>query len=179
MAEGNVIRTDPVEGSEVDAGTSVILYVSLGPEEKLIDMPNVTGIQLETARTLLQQSGLKVNKVNTDPSSDRPAGTVIQQDPAAGTPVSYTHLDVYKRQHKINLIAEGAQRLGLDCIKSALGDASRFREEDVYKRQHQNCRCGGFSSRDPGAGQNQEDRRGRYDRPPCEKPGYPTVCRKS
>ena len=44
VAEGNVIRTDPVEGSEVDAGTSVILYVSLGPEEKLIDMPNVTGI---------------------------------------------------------------------------------------------------------------------------------------
>ena len=88
VAEGNVIRTDPVEGSEVDAGTSVILYVSLGPEEKLIDMPNVTGIQLETARTLLQQSGLKVNKVNTDPSSDRPAGTVIQQDPAAGTQIA-------------------------------------------------------------------------------------------
>ena len=51
-------------------------------------MPNVTGIQLETARTLLQQSGLKVNKVNTDPSSDRPAGTVIQQDPAAGTQIA-------------------------------------------------------------------------------------------
>ncbi len=35
--------------------------------------------------------------------------------------------DIHK--HKINLIAEGAQRLGLDCIKSALGDASRFRED--------------------------------------------------
>ncbi|MBC8570910.1 Stk1 family PASTA domain-containing Ser/Thr kinase [Zongyangia hominis] len=87
VAAGEVIRTDPVEGTEVGAGTSVILYVSLGAEEKLIDMPNVTDIQLETARKLLQQKGLKVNSVKTDPDSDKPSGTVIAQEPQAGSQI--------------------------------------------------------------------------------------------
>jgi hypothetical protein len=57
------------------------------PQTKQVATPDVTGMTQQGARTALEQAGLKVGDVVTVESTEGPAGTVIAQDPAAGSRV--------------------------------------------------------------------------------------------
>ena len=76
--EGEVVRTDPAEGTELTAGQTIKLWVSTGPEIIEKAMPNVLSIQIDKALELLEQLGFtNVNPIETD--SDKPKGEVITQ----------------------------------------------------------------------------------------------------
>src|SRR5450830_1892477 len=55
---------------------------------KQVAVPNLVGMTEQGAATALEQAGLKVGKVVSEQSDKGPAGTVIAQDPAAGSKVA-------------------------------------------------------------------------------------------
>ncbi|QGQ17960.1 Stk1 family PASTA domain-containing Ser/Thr kinase [Cellulomonas sp. JZ18] len=79
VPRGQVVRTDPAEGTPVSAGTTVTLYVSDGT----VTVPNVTGQNIEDATTALREAGLQVSTFE-EPTEDQPEGTVVSQDRAEG-----------------------------------------------------------------------------------------------
>ena len=85
---GSVVRSSPGEGTELAAGDEVIIYVSMGREEKLVTVPDLKGIGLEDAKTLLSNYTLKIGKITYEPDSDEPEGTIIDQSVAADSQVS-------------------------------------------------------------------------------------------
>ncbi len=84
-ARGLVLDARPSEGQVVPLGTRVDLAVSSGPAE--LTMPDVVGRDFDGARTLIAQLGLAIAPAEYDPNSTLPAGTVVAQTPAAGSPV--------------------------------------------------------------------------------------------
>lgn len=86
VAAGSIIRTDPAAGSQVAAGTTVVVYVSRPQVSTTTRVPSVVGMTLDDGRTLLVQNRLGLGS-QTEQYSDQPVGTILSQDPAAGTSV--------------------------------------------------------------------------------------------
>ena len=84
VASGAVIRTDPAAGTQVAAGSTVILYISRPQVSTTTKVPSLTGMRVDDARTLLVQNHLGLGS-QSEEYSDQPAGTVLSQNPAAGT----------------------------------------------------------------------------------------------
>ena len=84
VAAGSIIRTDPAAGSQVAAGTTVVVYVSRPQVSTTTKVPSLIGMTVDDARTLLVQKKLGLGS-QTEQYSDQPVGTVIGQDPAAGS----------------------------------------------------------------------------------------------
>ena len=80
--EGYVLSQSPENGTSVAKGSQVNIVVSNG----LVAVANVVGQQQQSARDTLSDQGLRV-KVQ-EISGSQAAGTVISQDPTAGTKVS-------------------------------------------------------------------------------------------
>ena len=86
VASGAVIRTDPAAGTQVEAGTTVIVYISRPQVATTTKVPSLIGLTVDDARTLLVQNRLGLGS-QTDQYSDQPAGAIIGQDPQAGSTV--------------------------------------------------------------------------------------------
>ena len=86
IPEGSVSRTDPEAGTELKNGQVVTVYISMGPENKLVKVPSVVGASLENARTSITAHGLECS-VKEEYSDKVAAGYVIRTDPEAGTEV--------------------------------------------------------------------------------------------
>jgi eukaryotic-like serine/threonine-protein kinase len=81
---GEVIDQDPEPDAQVPRGTTVVLTVSSGPEERTV--PDVTGLTVAQASAQLGAAGFDVNQAD-EASSTVDAGRVIRTDPAATTPL--------------------------------------------------------------------------------------------
>ena len=84
VASGAVIRTDPAAGTQVAAGSTVIVYVSRPQVSTTTKVPSLTGMSVDDARTLLVQNHLGLGS-QSEEYSDQPAGTVLSQSPEAGS----------------------------------------------------------------------------------------------
>jgi serine/threonine-protein kinase len=72
---GVVVRSDPAEDADLDEGGTLTLVVSTGPA--LVELPELTGITIEEASTLLSERGL-VLQLGDQPYDDLfPIGTVM------------------------------------------------------------------------------------------------------
>lgn len=87
LSRGKVVRTNPSEGSLVHRGDTVDVFLSSGPRGKKGELPDVVGMRTALARGTLRTSGFIVGKVKTSKRRDMPTGTVISQEPSAGTPL--------------------------------------------------------------------------------------------
>ena len=85
IAENYVVMTDPAAGSQVEEGTQVKIYVSLGPMTEDTMVPLVVGYDLVTARYAIEDAHL-IAKVQYEVSSE-PRDTVISQNIDGGTSV--------------------------------------------------------------------------------------------
>lgn len=85
--EDLIVSTDPVAGSPLTEGQTVILYVSQGPEVTTSVMPNLYGMTEEQAQTALDQLDLELGSAITVAGSEK-AGTVIYQSVKANTDVT-------------------------------------------------------------------------------------------
>ena len=81
IRKGFAIRTSPSEGTSVERGSRVRLFVSSGPAR--IEVPDVVGLTREAAETRLTRARLEVDVEQRD--SDAPENEVISQSPSAGT----------------------------------------------------------------------------------------------
>ncbi|MFE1590022.1 Stk1 family PASTA domain-containing Ser/Thr kinase [Streptomyces sp. NPDC058737] len=81
VAKGFVISSKPRSGTTVRAGSAVALVVSKGSP---IDVPDVTGDDLEDAKAELTEAGLKVKVADERVNSQYDSGQVARQTPDAG-----------------------------------------------------------------------------------------------
>ena len=95
VASGAVIRTDPAAGSQVAAGSTVVVYISRPQVATTTKVPSLIGMSAEDARTLLVQNHLGLGS-QSEQYSGQPVGTVISQDPAAG--------DTAKLNGRVNIV---------------------------------------------------------------------------
>jgi serine/threonine-protein kinase len=89
VPKGDAVGTDPPAGERVRTNTPVTLIVSSGPE--LLDVPDVTGDDQDTATSTLQDAGFEVKAVEQF-SDSVGAGQVISQDPAGGKQLAKGHV---------------------------------------------------------------------------------------
>jgi serine/threonine-protein kinase len=82
---GNVIRTNPTFGTEVEEGSTIEVFVSSGPEE--FPVPPVVGQTREEAERMIIAAGLTVGQVTQRADADFAEGIVIEQSPSAGVRV--------------------------------------------------------------------------------------------
>ncbi|MDR3207186.1 MAG: Stk1 family PASTA domain-containing Ser/Thr kinase [Oscillospiraceae bacterium] len=86
IVKGYVIRSEPPQYATVTEGETVILYVSDGPSQKNVKVPNLVGMNWEDA----QREVLRMGLVNGSPvrvASDEPVDTVVWQSFPAGEEV--------------------------------------------------------------------------------------------
>jgi len=83
--KGTIIGQDPAAGELIEAGQAVNLVVSAGKDQT--GVPDLVGLtSSEDARLALTEARLVLGKV-IPMDSDKPEGTVIEQDPAANSSV--------------------------------------------------------------------------------------------
>jgi serine/threonine-protein kinase len=82
----SVIRTDPVAGTAVGVNTLITVYVSSGKTQ--FAMPDLAGMNEQTAKATLDQSKLTLGTIVQAHSSTVPQGQIIESDPVAGTMIS-------------------------------------------------------------------------------------------
>ena len=87
VAAGSVIRTEPAAGSQVPAGSTVVVYVSRPQVNTTAKVPSLVGLKsVDDARSVLVQNKLGLGSTSQQ-YSDQPAGTIIGQSPSAGSTV--------------------------------------------------------------------------------------------
>jgi eukaryotic-like serine/threonine-protein kinase len=82
VAKGSVIATTPQAGTKRHAGSAIALTVSKGSP---IDVPDVTGDDLDEAKQELTDAGLKVVVAPQQINSDVDKGKVARQSPGDGS----------------------------------------------------------------------------------------------
>ena len=83
---GTVISQDPRSGTRISKGQTVDITVSKGQKIKKVSVPDVKGVPVDRARTIIEGSSLSVGGTS-EQESTQAAGTVVSQSPAAGTEV--------------------------------------------------------------------------------------------
>ena len=83
IAAGRVINQNPSAGSLEQPGLAVDLVVSQGPEP--VAVPDVAGMSLSGAETVLTSAGFVMGTVTEAYHASIAAGTVISQNPSAGS----------------------------------------------------------------------------------------------
>ena len=83
---GNVVSTDPVAGTQVKAGDTVILTISIGEGDTAVRVPDVIGWSEADAKASLSQAGLLVT-VQTGESQRVNVGEVYDMSISSGTRV--------------------------------------------------------------------------------------------
>ena len=83
---GTVISQDPRSGTRISKGQTVDITVSKGQKIKKVSVPDVKGVPVDHARTIIEGSSLSVGGTS-EQESTQAAGTVVSQSPAAGTEV--------------------------------------------------------------------------------------------
>ena len=83
---GTVISQDPRSGTRISKGQTVDITVSKGQKIQIVSVPDVKGVPVDRARTIIEGSSLSVGGTS-EQESTQAAGTVVSQSPAAGTEV--------------------------------------------------------------------------------------------
>lgn len=84
---GLVVGTEPAAGTEIRKFQPVSLLVSKGPQ--LFPLPKLTGGTLAEAKNSLNADQMALGTVTEQFDEKAAAGTVLSQDPAAGTPARH------------------------------------------------------------------------------------------
>lgn len=86
ITKGYVISTDPVAGAAADEGSEIKIIISTGPETVMTKVPQLKGLSKDAAIAKIESSNLSIGSISTA-ESDLDAGTVIDQNIAAGTEI--------------------------------------------------------------------------------------------
>jgi len=113
IPKSKIIESIPAGGGKVDAGGTVKLIVSKGPERYAV--PMTTGLTPEAAQIALKKFPLEVGTVTEVFNSDIPKGFVISSSPVTGTSV--------KRDTKVNLlVSKGIEQIALASYLGKSGE---------------------------------------------------------
>jgi serine/threonine-protein kinase len=97
VQEGQVARTDPLEGVLVQRGDPVTLFFR--PISQPVPIPDVTNLTEADARLLLEGEGFIVGRVDVENDPAFEEGTVIRTDPPAG--------ELHEQGTTVNVVLSG------------------------------------------------------------------------
>ncbi|WP_307783086.1 Stk1 family PASTA domain-containing Ser/Thr kinase [Streptomyces sp. MBT53] len=124
VPKGFVISTDPGAGTERHAGSAIALTVSKG---SAVDVPDVTGEDLDEAKSDLQDAGLTVKVSDTEVTSEYDAGQVAQQTPAGDSQAA-------KGDTVTLTLSKGPEMVEVPSVVGASVDAAtKLLEESGFK----------------------------------------------
>ncbi|GAA4814488.1 Stk1 family PASTA domain-containing Ser/Thr kinase [Streptomyces ziwulingensis] len=124
VQKGFVVSTDPAAGTKVRAGSAIALTVSKGSP---VDVPDVTGEDLQDARADLAEAGLKVKVAREKVHSEYDAGQVARQTPGDGT-------EAAEGDTVTLTVSEGPERIEVpDVVGDSVDDARRELEEAGFQ----------------------------------------------
>ncbi len=103
IAEGRVIQSLPEAGGRVDAGGTVKLIVSKGPER--FTLPLVVGLTPEAATNLIAKMPLDLKPLSEEFSTTVPKGYVIDSNPPSGEKVKRGSVVVIRVSKGIEQVA--------------------------------------------------------------------------
>ena len=103
IAEGRVIQSLPEAGGRVDAGGTVKLIVSKGPER--FTLPLVAGLTPEAATNLIAKMPLDLKPLSEEFSTTVPKGYVIDSNPPSGEKVKRGSVVVIRVSKGIEQVA--------------------------------------------------------------------------
>lgn len=132
-SKGTATRTDPKEGTKVEAGSTVTVYVSKGSKYKYVTVPNVIGLSEEKATEKLLKVELRY-KFEYNSSVDKSEG-VLSQDPSSGesvkegTTVTLT-IATGQAETKTYTLPE-SQYLKNGNYRIMLFDVNKYDEDDI------------------------------------------------
>ena len=113
IPKGKIIESIPAGGGKVDAGGTVKLIISKGPER--YEVPMTTGLTPEAAQNALKKYPLLMGAVNEVYNSKIPKGFVISSMPESGTSV--------KRDTKVDLlVSKGIEQIALASYLGKSGE---------------------------------------------------------
>ncbi len=81
---GRIIRQDPAQGVSIEKGSTVIVWISIGP--LLTTVPPVIGLSEKEAKTALEDQGFKA-EIKDGISTKKLYGKVVEQRPEEGASV--------------------------------------------------------------------------------------------
>ena len=100
---GYIVRTEPVANTELNAGDVITLYVSMGPNIKVSQMPNIVGQTQDGAIDTLKRQDLDLNiEIEEVFDNTVDAGKVIRTEPYRGE-------DLKTGQTVVLYISKGAE----------------------------------------------------------------------
>ena len=120
VAAGNVIRTEPGEGTSVEVDQQISVYVSTG--QQMSTVPPLMGLGQDAATTAITGAGLQLGTVTSQNDKDLAAGTVISSDPVDGASVAAGTM--------VNLVVASG-RVAIDDVGGYTVDAATRELEDV------------------------------------------------
>lgn len=85
IAENNVIKTEPKAGEQIQKGSKVLVYVSMGANLEQVEVDNYVGMDAREAAMTAQYLGLKVKTEPKDSYEDE--GKVVEQSIEKGSKV--------------------------------------------------------------------------------------------
>ena len=147
---GSVVSQYPEAGSKVKEQRQVTIYVSKGGEE--LEMPDLKGMTKANAEEKLKKLGLKVGSIYEKYSSEE-AGTVISQDPKAGTKITKgqtVDLTISKGEQKKQITLPDYTGGTVDSARSNLS-SMKLRVGNVTKQTSRQAE-GTILSQSPSAG---------------------------
>ena len=83
VPRGQLVMAEPAPGQVVNTGSTVVLRLSRG--QAPVQVPDVVGLSLDDARTLLEDTGLTVAEVQREFAGDAAPDEVLAVTPEAGT----------------------------------------------------------------------------------------------
>jgi beta-lactam-binding protein with PASTA domain len=86
-APGTIVDQRPVPGQEVDAGTPVSVWFAVAVPVEMIAVPDLSGRSRAEAERIAAASRLVIGGTTNAELPNTPPGTIVRQQPAAGTQV--------------------------------------------------------------------------------------------
>ena len=136
VPSGLVVGTEPAAGTEIRKFQPVSLLVSKGPQ--LFPLPKLVGGSLTDAKNALNAAGMALGTVTEQFDDKAAAGSVLSQDPAAGTPARHgtpVQIAVSKGPQPIPVpVVVGKAKDDAVAAVKAAGLTAEVAPDDVFDR---------------------------------------------
>ena len=154
VAKDHILMQRPRAGTLLKRGRSVTVVLSRGPQQT--EVPEVVGLTLQAARLKLAQANLPVRATLNVYSSDRESGTVVAQEPVAGSMVEpEAEIDLFLALENVSetFVMPDLINLRYEDVR-AFFEARGFRMGRVsYEPYHKSLAPGTVLQHYPSAGQ--------------------------
>jgi serine/threonine-protein kinase len=140
VEKGKVIEQSPLAGSIVYAGDKIDVVISKGVSPAEMVMPELVGLNVNNAKSILSQYNLNIAQVEDDYNPSFQKGQIVRQQPVAGDLINegsgikvWVHNDTAGGSRGIRItVPEGLQ--GSQIVRAVLNDSRGSNE--VYRMEH-------------------------------------------